>query len=104
MNDSNLYTFRPRPEVADWIDENIDSWTSYCYDKIYRDQKKNYIDGYNRAVNRIAFVLIGMILVSLTYAFPLLGVTYIVFLITGITVIIIGSISFLLEVRPHGRR
>jgi len=98
------YVFKPKSEIADWIDENIGSWTSFCYDNIYKLQKKNYIDNYNRQVNRIAFILIGCILVSLTYVFPLLGVTYIVFMLGGITFILIGFISFLLEAKPHGKR
>jgi len=101
-------TVRLKPEIDDWVEDylkaNKINWTSFCYDNIYRVQKKNHIDNYHRHVNRIAFVFMGCILVSLTYAFPLLGITYIVFMMAGITFIVIGSFSFLLEVKPYGKR
>ena len=39
---NSRYVFEPKSEVADWIDEHVDSWTVFCYDSIYRRQKKVY--------------------------------------------------------------
>jgi len=100
------YVFDPRPEVADWIDDNIESWTVFCYDSIYRVQKKQYVNNVNRLANIMAFCLIGMIILCLTLLPGIIMLMYIVFMVTGICFIIMGFLVFTLELRSnrHGRR
>lgn len=99
------YVFRPKPEVADWIDDNIDSWTSYCYDNIYKDQKKQYVRDINRIANIMAFCFIGMIILCLTLLPGIIMLMYIIFMVTGISFIVMGFVILSLEYRSnHGRR
>lgn len=98
---NDQYVFKPKPEVADWIDDNVDSWTSYCYDNIYRDQKKQYLGRINRIANIMAFCFIGMIILCLTLLPGIIMLMYIVFMVTGICFIVIGFLILLLEIRSN---
>ncbi|NIQ88074.1 MAG: hypothetical protein GWN93_02885 [Deltaproteobacteria bacterium] len=91
--------------MADWIDENVDSWTSYCYEKIYYDQKKQYVSDVNRIANIISFGFIGMILLSLTQLVGITVIVYIIFLTSGVCFVMMCFLVLLLELRSnHGRR
>jgi len=96
------YTFEPKTEVADWIDENIPSWTKFCYDNIYYSQKRDFYERINKLSNKFAYVLIGCILLSLTYIVPFLP-AYLVFFFSGAFFIVYGFSSFSWEVK-NGRR
>lgn len=100
---TDQYVFKPKSEVADWIDENIPSWTSFCYDNIYRMQRKNYQNRFERLGLRIFFILIGMILVAFS-SMTLLILPFLFLITGGITIIIFGFIMLSLEVRNNGRR
>lgn len=96
------YVFKPKPDIADWIDENISSWTQFCYDNIYHLQKKNHYDRFDKLSNKFAFVLFGCILLGLTYIIPNVA-SWLVFFCCGLSFLIIGFISIYWEVR-NGRK
>lgn len=91
------YDFVPKPEVADWIDKNIDSWTTFCYDNIYRMQRKQYQQRLEKISFRILIVLLGMVLLSFSYI-TINIFNYYMVLIGGSIMILIGFIMFVLEV------
>ena len=96
------YTFMPRPEVADWIDENIKSWTGFCYDNIYRIQRKHYQQRFENIGFRIFIILVGMIIVSLSqFTSSLFIMSF--FLCCGVVVFVFGFIALSMEVR-NGKR
>ena len=98
------YVFEPKIEVADWIDDNIDSWTVFCYDNVYRIQKKNFNDRLNRLANIFSFGLIGMILLCLCLLVNISVWVYLVLLLGGICMVMLCFLCFLLEVKPHGKK
>jgi len=100
---TDIYTFRPKPEVADWIDENINSWTNFCYDNIYLQQRKNYQERFERIGLRIFYILIGMIMISFIYLSTDI-INYIFLLTGGIVIIIYGFFSLSIEVINGKRR
>jgi len=98
----NQYVFKPKDEVADWIDENIDSWTGFCYNAIYRCQRREYQKRFERLSFRFFIILIGMILISFSYI-TINVLNYLMLISGGITIIILGFIMLSLEVK-YGRR
>ena len=98
---TDQYVFKPRPEVADWIDEHVDSWTTYCYDKIYMDQRKEYQNRFERIGFRILIILLGMILISFS-VLSINIINYISLVTGGICTVVIGLTMLGLEVR-NGR-
>jgi len=96
------YTFVPKPEVADWIDEHVDSWTSFCYESIYKKQRKEYQQRFERIGFRFFIVFMGMILISFSYA-TINVFNYLMLVTGGIAVIIFGFIMLGLEV-SNGKR
>lgn len=96
------YVFDPRPEVADWIDENIKSWTSFCYDNIYRSQKKKFYQQVDNIGNKLSMILFGCIFIAISYIVNNL-IPYLIFILVGIILILFGFSMILLEVR-NGRR
>lgn len=102
MSNTTQYVFKPKDEVADWIDENVDSWTGFCYDAIYNRQRKNYQKRFERIGFRLFIILIGMILISFSYL-TVNVFNYVTLISGGVAVIIFGFIMLSLEVR-NGRR
>ena len=102
MSNTTQYVFKPRDEVADYIDENIESWTGFCYDALYQKQRENYQKRFERIGFRMFVILIGMIVISLSYiTISVYG--YLVLVLGGISIVIFGFIMLSLEVR-NGRR
>jgi hypothetical protein len=99
---TDIYTFRPKPEIADWIDEHIDSWTSFCYDNIYQQQRKNYQARFEKIGLRILIILLGMILLSFSLI-TINFINYLVIITGGICILLLGFTMLSLEVR-NGRR
>jgi len=100
---SDQYVFKPKPEVADWIDENIDSWTGFCYENIAVKQRKQYIERLDKTAQRVFYVIIGMIIVSFSYLSVDI-VNYMFLIAGGLSVIIYGLFSLGYEVVLNGRR
>ena len=98
---SNRYVFDPRPEIADWIDDHIDSWTAFCYDNIYREQKRVHYERFDKLTNKFGMVLIGCILLSLTYIIPI-HTTWLIFFGAGIIFLSLGFFGIYWEVK-NGR-
>ena len=97
------YVFEPKPEIADWIDENIPSWTSFCYESIYRRQKNDHYTNFNRIASKLSWILIGCILLSLTYILPN-SINWLIFFITGVAFICFGFLDLLLWRLKNGKR
>jgi len=97
------YVFKPRDEIADWIDENIldengNGWTGWCYDKIYNMQRKQYQHRIDKLGFRVLIVLMGMILVSFSYLVTNIW-NYVLLVSGGMCIIVIGFIMVGLEVK-----
>jgi len=96
------YVFDPRDEIADWIDENISSWTNFCYNSIYQVQKAGYLQRFKRLQYEIFLVLAGMIIVALSYTSVQVWV-YLLCVVVGLLNILLGFSGLVWEVR-NGRR
>lgn len=90
--------FRPRDDEAEWINKHIDSWSNFCHDMIYYRQRNDFYNRLNRFSNRIFIILLGSILLSVIYMFPL-GIIWIIWFIAGIIMIAMGFLMLGLEVR-----
>lgn len=102
MNNNSRYVFVPKPEVADWIDDNVDSWTSFCYENIYYKQRNDYFKKYEKISHRLFLILFGMICIALMYTSFNLFI-YISFLILGVFNILLGFGSIIWGLRKNGR-
>ena len=102
VSNNTQYVFKPRDEVADWIDENVESWTGFCYNAIYQKQRKAYQQRFEMIGIRIFIILIGMILVSFSYVSINIW-NYLMLISGGVVVIIFGFIMLSLEIK-NGRR
>lgn len=96
---TDIYTFRPKPEIADWIDENISSWTTFCYDNIYHMQRKQYQKRFENIGLRILVILLGMIFISFSYISLNNFINYLFIISGGLCIIIYGFISLSLEAK-----
>jgi len=101
VTNSTQYVFKPKPEICDWIDENIPSWTTHCYDSIYRLQKKDHHEYRKKIGIGIGTILFGMIFLSLSYLTVFLFL-YLSLIAMGIFLVVIGFYNVGWEVR-NGR-
>jgi len=102
VTNNTKYTFTPKPEICDWIDEHIKSWTGFCYDNVYRLQKREYQQRFERLFLRIFIIITGMIMVSLA-PMSLFVIPFLLLIGGGTTIIGLGFVMLFLEVR-NGRR
>jgi hypothetical protein len=88
------YSFVPKPEICDWIDEKIikkgRGWTAYCYDNIYKDQKKEYHEYRKKIGTGISIILFGMIFLSITFLTTAFLYLYLTITVTAVWFIIMG--------------
>jgi hypothetical protein len=100
---AEIFTFKPRDDELEWIHNNVNSWSHFCHDNIYKTQRKNHYDRVNKFTNHVALVIIGCILLSVTYILYDYR-TWLTFFIGGLFFLVLGFYKLAWEVKKHTNR
>lgn len=109
MANENRVWFYINPYEEEYLEKNGIEFSRFVHDSFYKSMKKDHYDTFNRLTSKISFILIGCILLALTYIIPPVIISnviaWVIFFGIGIVFITIGFINIFFEVKNvRGKR